>query len=322
MEENPAILLCYAFDGQGHATAIPFSELKAEDPRFIWVHVNGRHAETEGFLRQQAGLDPLIIRSLLAEETRPRLEEIGDRALIMLRGVNFNPGPEPEDLVSIRLWISGNRLITVGRRKSHAIWEMNDRIEDGHAPRHIGEFVAVLCALLNEGLEPAINELDATIDELEDISLENPDAKLRQRIAAARKQATLFRRHMAPQRDVFNRLQTIAYPWLQSADKWLMQDNHDRILNFLEDLDSIRERAQILQDELYSALSVKLNKNLYVISIITVIFMPLSFVTGLLGMNVEGLPGAKDPYAFMIVCGLLMAVAGVQVLIFRRLKWV
>lgn len=321
MDDSQATLLCYAFDGTGGAVPVELSQLDAAERRFIWIHLNGRHPDTKPFLQTGAGLDPLITRSLLAEETRPRLEEIGDNALVMLRGVNFNPGPEPEDLVSIRLWISGNRIITVGRRKSHAIWEMNDRITEGHAPRHIGEFVAVLCALLNEGLEPAINELDATIDALEDLSLESPDAKLRQRIAAARKQATLFRRHMAPQRDVFNRLQSVDYPWLNPADKWLMQDNHDRMMNFLEDLDSIRERAQILQDELYSALSVKLNKNLYVISIITVIFMPLSFVTGLLGMNVEGLPGARDPYAFLIVCGLLMAVAGAQVLIFRRLKW-
>ncbi len=322
MEETKACLLSYVLDGNGGGAVVDLATITPEDPRFIWIHLNGRHADAKKFLRDAVGLDPLIIRSLVAEETRPRLEVVNDKTLIMVRGINFNPGPAPEDLVSIRIWIDRNRIITVGRRKARAVADIDDRIRHNRGPRRVGEFVSLLCAHLNEGIEPALNELEINIDKLEEISLENPDAKLRHDIAAVRKQATLFRRHMGPQREVFNRLQGLDQPWLTPADKWSMQDNNDRMTNFLEDLDSIRERSQILQDELYSALSAKLNKNLYVLSVITVIFMPLTFVSGLLGMNVEGIPGAKDPYAFIIVCGLIVALAAGQLWIFRKLKWV
>ncbi|MDE1153031.1 MAG: zinc transporter ZntB [Micavibrio sp.] len=322
MEETKACLLSYVLDGQGGGQVADLATITPDDPRFIWIHLNGRHPDTKKFLKEQVGLDPLIIRSLVADETRPRFEDMGDKALIMVRGINFNPGPTPEDLVSIRIWVSGNRVITVGRRKSQAIADIDDRLRHGRGPKRLGEFITMLCAFLNEGIQPALDELEINIDRLEDISLESPDAKLRHDIAAVRKQATVFRRHMAPQREVFNRLRATPLEWLTPADKWSMQDNNDRMTNFLEDLEALRDRSQILQDELYSALSAKLNKNLYVLSVITVIFMPLTFISGLLGMNVEGIPGAKDPLAFIIVCFLMVMIAFGQVMIFRRLKWV
>ena len=90
---------------------------------------------------------------------------------------------------------------------------------------------------------------------------------------------------------------------------------------FREDLDVLRERSQILQDELTSALSSKLNKNLYILSVITALFMPLSFFSGLLGMNLEGIPGAHNPMSFTVACGIAFCIALAQVLIFKKLKW-
>jgi zinc transporter len=101
-----------------------------------------------------------------------------------------------------------------------------------------------------------------------------------------------------------------------------MQDNSDRTLRFLEDLDAIRERSQILQDELYSALSSKLNKNIYILSVVTAIFMPLTFLSGLLGMNVAGIPGAHHAFAFGIVCLIALGIGVLELLIFKRLKWI
>lgn len=321
MEETKACLLSYALDGQGGGQVVDLATVGPEDTRFIWIHLNGRHADAKKFLREQLKLDPSIVRAMLAEEMRPRLEEMGPGTLLMLRGINFNPGPTPEDLVSTRLWISGNQIVSVGRRKSRTIADLDDRIRHGRGPKRLGEFVAMLCASLNDGIEPALDELEEATDRLEAQSLENPDAGLRNNIAAIRKQATLFRRHISPQRDVYNRLQYGQQVWLAAADKWLMQDNNDRMMRYLEDLDALRDRAQILQDELSSALSTKLNKNLYVLSVITAIFMPLGFFSGLLGMNVDGIPGAHDPFAFATACGIAILIAIVQVFIFKRLKW-
>lgn len=321
MADTKACLFSYVFDGAGGGAATEYSAITANDSRFVWMHLNGRHADTKKILKEQMRLDSMVVKSLLAEETRPRIEETQGGILVILRGINFNPGPTPEDLVSIRLWINQDRIISVGRRKSKAVADMDDRILQGKAPKKTGEFIAMLSTSLNDGIEAALLELEGKLDRLEEISLDAPDTGLRNDLAEVRKQATLFRRHAAPQRDVTGRLQKLDQPWMSPADKWLMQDNADRLLRFIEDLDAARERAQILQDEIYSALSSRLNRNLNILSIITVIFMPLTFLTGLLGMNVAGIPHAQNPLSFGIVCLASILIALVQIIIFRRLKW-
>ena len=83
----------------------------------------------------------------------------------------------------------------------------------------------------------------------------------------------------------------------------------------------MRERAQIVKDELSNALSNEMNRNLYQLSLITAIFLPLGFLTGLLGINVGGIPGAEVPTAFWIFCGLLSLIVGLQLAMFQRLRW-
>lgn len=321
MEDTRACLHCYVLDGDTSGAPLELSALSADDPRLVWIHLNGRHSDTKKFLKEQLQLDPMIVRVLLAEETRPRIEETEHGTLIMLRGLNHNPGPEPEDLVSMRLWVTQKRIITVSRRRAKAISELDDRIRSLRGPKNIGEFLAMLCGCLNDGIEPALQNLEDTLDTLEDAAGAAPDAHLRQDLTGVRQQATLFRRHIAPLRDVVARLQQTEIFKLSKADRWHMHDNHDRLTRFVEELDATRERCQILQDGIDSALSARLNRNLYILSVITVIFMPLTFLSGLLGMNVAGIPGAAYPHAFLTVCGITLVLVIAQILIFRRLKW-
>lgn len=320
MGETKDCIFCYALDGQGAGAPIARDAATGHDG-LVWLHLNTAQAGTKKFLKDGLGLDPLLIKPLVAEETRPRVETLPAGTLLILRGINFNPGPEPEDLVSIRLWISGNRIVSLGRRKSAAVAELDQRLQQGRGPRTAGEFVAMLCAALSDTIEPALSELEDDIDKLEEESLEAPDAGLRERLSDVRMQATTFRRYLVPQRDVIYRLQRPEEGWLSPADKWSVQESYDRATRFIETLEAVRERAQILQDELYSAQSGKLNRNLYILSVITVIFMPLTFLTGLLGMNVAGIPFAQHPYAFAAVCALSAVLSLVQLLVFRRLKW-
>lgn len=320
MEESKALLHHYRLDGTGAAAYT--TALDAEGETFIWLHLNARHPDARKVLKEQLRLDPLIVKSLLAEETRPRLEEAGDNTLIIFRGIHFNPGAEPEDLVSLRVWVSRNRVVTVSRRRSQAVADLHARISAGQAPHRIGEFIATLCSHLHEGIEKSIVELEDTTGVLEEKSLDHPGQEsLRADIAQTRKQAILFRRHMAPQREVILRLIASKQNWLTAGDKWYLQDNLDRVTRHLEDLDALRERAQIVQDELSHALTSRLNKNIYQLSIITVIFMPLTVLTGLFGINVEGIPFAHHPHGFLIFCLIMMLIGIIEILIFRRMKW-
>ena len=93
-------------------------------------------------------------------------------------------------------------------------------------------------------------------------------------------------------------------------------------MKYIEDLDSARERAAVTQEELSSRLSEQMDKRMYLLSVVAVIFLPLTFLTGLLGINVEGIPGAKHEWAFFIVCSVLVGFLILMFSFFRHKRWV
>jgi zinc transporter len=131
----------------------------------------------------------------------------------------------------------------------------------------------------------------------------------------------VFRRYIAPQRDVIAALRVSDMPWLNELHKRRLQESLDRVIRYIEEIDTIRERAQIVKDELTNALSDRMNKNLYLLSVIAAVFLPLGFLTGLLGINVGGVPGVDNPSAFWIFSGFLAMVVALQILLFKRWKW-
>ena len=268
-----------------------------------------------------AFLDPLTLDALFAEETRPRILEFDTGTLLILRGVNLNADAEPEDMVSIRLWIDSSRIISVRKRRLKAVTDLRERIEAGVGPHNAGDFITQLTSRLFERMEPVFTELDELLDDAEERVMEAADTKYRSQITDIRKQAIVFRRYIAPQRDVIAALRVSDPPWLSELHKRRLQESLDRVIRYIEDIDTIRERAQIVKDELTNALSDKMNKNLYLLSVIAAVFLPLGFLTGLLGINVGGVPGVDDPSAFWVFSGFLLVVVALQILLFKRWKW-
>lgn len=318
------ILLAMGFDGKGGGTVSSDKAIsqQLEADALAWIHLNADHPDTRGWLQREIDyLDPFVVEALLAEETRPRMTQIGDGVLLILRGVNLNENASPEDMVSIRLWVDAHRIISVRKRKLKAVWDIEEKLREGTGPKNAGEFICQLVARLFARMEPVLTTLDESTDGIEEDLLDNPDSHLREAIVDVRKKAIIFRRYMAPQRDAVSQLRMSDLSWLSEKDHRHLQESLNHITRYVEDLDAIRERAQIVKDELANILADRLNKNMYVLSVIAAIFLPLGFLTGLLGINVGGIPGAEDGHAFWIFCGILMTIVATQIAIFKRLKW-
>ncbi len=293
-----------------------------EADELAWVHLDGNLPETRAWLEKELSyLDSIIIDALLVTETRPRTLEFDDGALMILRGVNLNENAEPEDMISIRLWVDAHRIISVQLRPLKAIKDIRTKLAEGKGPKNSGDFVVSLASRLFERMEPVFSGLDEQLDNIEERVMEEPDTKERQAITDIRRQAIIFRRYIAPQRDVIAYLRTSEQPWLDQTHKRRLQESLDRVIRYIEDLDTIRERAQIVKDELANALADRMNKNMYVLSVIAAIFLPLGFLTGLMGINIGGMPGVDDEAAFWTFSGILIAVVALQVVVFKKLKW-
>lgn len=318
------ILLAYGFDGKGGGEMLKGDAISKciQADQLAWVHLDATHKDAKAWLEKEISyLDHIIIDALVADETRPRMLQIGDGVLLVLRGVNLNENADPEDMVSIRLWVDQHRIVSLRRRKLRAVFDIEAQIKAGKGPKEAGEFVSMLVSRLFERMEPVLSTLDEQTDNVEELILDKPDAVLREQIVDIRKQAIMFRRYMAPQRDAIGQLRMADLSWLGEMEKRYLQESYNRVTRYVEDLDAVRERAQIVKDELANVMSDKLNKNMYVLSVIAAIFLPLGFLTGLLGVNVGGIPGTENGDAFMLFCGILTITVAIQVVLFKWFKW-
>ncbi len=318
------ILLALSIDGKGGSKPLLHDEIsqRVKSKQLAWIHMDANHDETRQWLEKEVSyLDPFITEALLADETRPRMTQIDDGVLLILRGVNLNENAAPEDMVSIRLWIDKYRIISVRRRKLKAVWDIEEKLRNGKGPKDTGEFITMLATQLFARMEPTLSALDDATDEVEEKILESAKNELREDIIHIRKQAIIFRRYMAPQRDAIEQLRMSDLSWLSKNHTRHLQEIYNHVTRYVEDLDAIRERSQIVKDELANLLADRLNKNMYVLSVIAAIFLPLGFLTGLLGINVGGIPGTDNDYAFWVVNALLLSVVCLQIWLFKKLGW-
>lgn len=287
-----------------------------------WVHLRGDHDGSRKWIAENLSyLDHHAIDALLADETRPRATEIGDGALVILRGVNHNAGADPDDMVSVRLWIDANRIVSVSRRRLKSVDELKVRILAGKGPADSGDFLCALIDLLTSRIETYRHDLDDATDDLEETVIATPGPPQRLPILDLRQQTIIFRRYIAPQRDEIGQLQRAPFGWLDEEDRRRLHESHNNLIRIVEDLDAIRDRLQILKEELTSIMNDRLNKNMYILSVITALFLPLGFLTGLFGVNLAGMPGASNSVAFIGFVVALALIGGLQLLIFRWLKW-
>ncbi|MBN67557.1 MAG: zinc transporter ZntB [Rickettsiales bacterium] len=325
MQSEHPILFSLILDNQGSADeSDPLAVIDAlRDDRLAWVHMNADHEDTAAWLRDNISyLNPLIINALLAEETRPRCEAFDDGLLLILRGVNLNEGAEPDDMVSLRLWVDENRIISLCKRNLRAVEMLKADLMEGHGPHNSADLVSSMIHALLEVMEPVFSEMDDATDRIEAELVDKPDMKLRFLITDIRSSSIQLRRYIAPQRDAITRLRSLQLGWLDEPAKHKLLESQDRITRYVEQLDAIRERCQVVQDELTNTLADKLNRNMYTLSVIAGIFLPLGFLTGLLGINVGGMPGVDDADAFTIVAIACVIIAFIELLIFRKLRWI
>ncbi|MEL0113469.1 MAG: CorA family divalent cation transporter, partial [Rickettsiales bacterium] len=145
---------------------------------------------------------------------------------------------------------------------------------------------------------------------------------LRLALNTVRREAIRLRRFIGPNREAIQRLVNDPADWMDQRDRMQLREIVDKITRYIEDLDTTRERAAVVQDELSSRLAERLNKNTYVLSVIAAIFLPLGLLTGLLGINVGGIPGAESKTAFWAVTVGLLLVGGCEYWLLRRLRWI
>jgi zinc transporter len=287
MKMEEGLIFACILNGKGDSHSLTWDEINkwSSQQGPIWIHLDRTGTDSHHWLQEKSGLSPIVAEALLEEETRPRIMVLDDSLFLTLRGVNLNPGAEPDDMISIRLYIEADRVITVRHRPLMTIQDIRSSLGTNNGPKNSGEFLTVL--------------VDRLIDRM----------------------VISFRRYISPQREVISQLHHAQLTWLNSTQRASIREVADHLIRYVEDLDAARDRMGVMQEELTNKLSEQMNKTMYILTVLAGIFLPITFVTGLLGINVGGIPGAENPWAFTEVALTLTFVAVLLVGIFRWLKW-
>ena len=320
---RPDFLHCCALNGQGGADPVDIQAIRgwSSQSRVLWLHLDVNDDASRSWLREESGLEPVIVDVLLADETRPRSISTDHGLLVVLRGVNTNPGADPEDMVSIRVWIEKDRVISTRRRQLLSITDIREMLKEGIGPRSPGGFLSGLVARLADRVGDFIDDIEERVGEAESVMATQDQTQFRQMVTTLRHQIASVRRFLAPQRDALDRLYRQPGDRLTETDIGDLRDEADRITRYLEDLDLARERTMVLREEFLGQLAQEQNSRMYVLSVVAAIFLPLTFVTGLLGMNVGGLPGLDSPRGFAVSLVVMVLAATGLLAFFRAKKW-
>jgi zinc transporter len=231
----------------------------------------------------------------------------------------MNPDAEPEDMVSIRIWLQEQRMITIRQRRILAAQDVKSTLQAGKGPSSLIYVLIDIITQLADRIADFVNQMESRMDQYETaIGLQNP-IELRSQISELRRQSAVVRRFLAPQRDALDTLQQPSNKSFSDSHRYAIREETDRMIRSVEDLDLVRERALVAQEELINLAAQEQNNRMYVLSIIAAVFLPITFISGVFGMNVAGLPGTNTPTAFLIVCIAMIALS-IGTLLWLRFK--
>ena len=298
----------------------PYAAL-ADPSDLVWIHLSPNDEGVDDFLRGPAGLTEAVVDALTAAETRPRCDQFGDGALVNLRARSSEPPTSTGDaLGSIRVWATRGRVFSVTRRRMAALDEVKACVEAGRV-RDPGDLIAELASAITTDLDPHVAELGDRLDLCEESLGDAKIFELRRTVTQVRAAAIGYRRFLNPQRAALDKLAHLPGQWLADDDRVHLAAAADRAARMAEELEAIRERAALVSDALADMRAEQLDQRGLVLSVAALVFLPLTFITGLYGMNVEGLWFATKPWAFdAIVAFCTLVAVGVSGFFFVR-KW-
>ena len=295
---------------------------KKSEESFLWYHLNVLEEEAKGWLKDESGLSEIVIKELISEETRPRVLKDEDGILLNLRGLNLNPDSDEEDMVSLHMWLEPGRIITTRSERVFTIDNIRDSYQQNKGPKSIAEFLITVIDGVIGRISNYIYDIEEKIDEMEEEVLVLERAKLRTLLSEKRREAVIIRRYIVPQRESMAKLYKEKIDWLDEESKEYIYEFTNRSIRQIEELDSIRDRAALIQEEVNNKINDQMNRTMYILSIVGSIFLPLGFLTGLFGINIGGMPGTDSSSAFWIFSLIMGLIITVEYWLFKKNDWI
>ena len=308
-------------DKKGSAKRVPLQKKLADEKRPLWIHLDGEVVEKLTHYKNQEIAAP-VIEHLSSMETTPRCVRYKNGLMAVLRGLNVNKDAD-DDMVAVHVWITKTRLITVASEPVAAIGEVLDLLRRKRGPKTIPSCFTLLARQMVKKIKTSLADIAEQADDLEDRVIEEKgirqDKKLREDLSHLRHLIVSFRRFLAPQQETMQLLEKMTL--FCTEDKVHLHTLSRDLATAVEKLNFARDHSSVTQDQLDAKTNTNISQIMYLMSMIMVIFTPLSFITGLLGANIGGIPFNDNPYGFCLICLILSLILICQISVIKKMHW-
>ena len=278
---------------------------------YVWLHFNLSHAQAERWLLRHAKLSDTFYETLHDGLPSTRIERADDSLIAVINDVHFEFSFEPSDIST--LWISvGPRLVVTARAKPlRSVDALRTAVKSGDAPRSSTELLEHLLRAQADVLVKIVRGVTTRIDRIEDELLAGRLDHKRARLGVLRRLLVRLQRLLAPEPAALFRLLQGPPSWMSEPDAQELRGSTEEFSVVLRDMQALQERIKLLQEEIAANVNEDNNRSLFVLTVVTVLALPINILAGLFGMNVGGIPLAEHKHGFWIVVAIVASFTAV-----------
>lgn len=292
-----------------------------ERARFEWLHYCARHEGIEDILNDRLGLPMFISRAMVADETRSRAIVRPDGIMVLFKAMHQHDGANPEMMVSLRLWIEPHRIVSTREHDIDALLTIRDEMNAGNGPASTTDLLIDMIGHVYDEFDPLIDAMEVEIDALEALVEREETEAVCGRLSALERRSAIFNRHLAPQSAIFQLVGASRCPLVSDDDRDHLNELDSRLRGILESLRDLRDRALIIDQRIQRIEEFRQTRANLVFAVAATLFLPATFLTGLFGANVGGVPWLNEPKGFLFISIICLGLIGVSYALIRRGRW-
>ena len=290
-----------------------------------WINIDGLHdVKLLEDLGNHFGIHPLVLEDVLSTGQRPKLEESEDYLFVIINMLDYVDHEEEISTEQVSLIVGKNYVISFQEREGDIFGPVRERLRSrkGRITRQGSDYLAyALIDTIVDNYFRILEKVGDRLENMEDLVIEKAVPETLQDIRAIKREMIFLRRSAWPLREVISTLERTEMGIIRKSTRIYLRDVYDHIIQVVDTIETMRDMVSGLQDIYMSSVSNSMNEVMKVLTIIATIFIPLTFIAGIYGMNFEHMPELKYQWAYPGVWLVMVVVAVVMVVFFRRKRW-
>jgi magnesium transporter len=296
-----------------------------DTPTVTWINIDSLHqVEILEKLGECYGFHPLVLEDILNTDQRPKMEDYGEYLYIVLRILNYNDKSGEIESEQISLILGPNFIISFQEKEGTFFNPVRERIRNGKGRiRKMGpDYLAyALLDLIVDNYFVIMEKLGEKIEFLEEELVTQPGPETLQTIHHLKREMIFFRKAVWPLREVIGSLERGESPLIKGTSRVYLRDVYDHTIQVIDTIETFRDMVSGMLDIYLSSISNRLNAVMKVLTIIATIFMPLTFIAGIYGMNFKYMPELEWRWGYLMFWLIMIGIGAFMLIYFKKKRW-